>query len=817
VDLTSPSTLLEAWVLVPALVVAASAALGLLLARVTATDLGALTLPAGFLAGVAVTSVLLSLGLSGKLSVAAVAALAVAGVLLAVLDVRRRGGLPPIGAAAIWPAAAFVLAYGIALAPIVGSGHSGMLGYQMYDDPAVHITLVENIAQHNARVDHPFQDSFHAATRDLEAGYPLGSYAWPLFGRVVTGADVFNLWVPLGAVVLAMMALVAYAILRTLTMPRAFAAAGGTLVGVGYLVYAYHAQGAMKEVLMPLAVYGAVALAARALERPAGRWSLIPAAVAATAAIADLGAGGLAWIAPVALAVAGILVWRARRARSYAPLAPLAAPAALGILLGLPIALRTVSFFRASSGRIGNPREFANLFGAVPFREAFNIWLAHDYRLSVADAGSLSELGVWFAGAFCVLGGAWALRRRDFAIPLALLAGFAAVVIITPQSSIYYDAKTYVAVAPALGLATVAGVYGLYRGGRIRRVLGLAAAALLAIGVVTSDAYVYEGAWVTPQFRFEELAHVADRTRGQGPLLVNDFEEWAPYILRDSRPWVEKGLRSPFKLFRYPGNHEPVRPLDLDDYQPQHLETFPLILERKTPYGSRPPANYTQVFETDRYRLWRRAGRAPRMHVAFGTDGAVGTFPLTCRSGVPRGAETRALFAAARRLHASVRAAVGPSPPIVAVVPKSWVSYRVVPLFKPAAFISMIGGSGSGVVDAAPGRYYVWIAGSMGPGVAVWQRSVGQPSYGWVGYASNDMGLPALWQPVGVTELHGRTMVHVSWTRRPWWKASSRHPNVIGPLVFTRADDRARIVDVPASRASSLCGKRLDWLELPPA
>jgi hypothetical protein len=104
----------------------------------------------------------------------------------------------------------------------------------------------------------------------------------------------------------------------------------------------------------------------------------------------------------------------------------------------------------------------------------------------------------------------------------------------------------------------------------------------------------------------------------------------------------------------------------------------------------------------------------------------------------------------------------------------------------------------------------------MGPGVAVWERPVDQIRGMRIGYAANDMGLPALWQPIAVADLQHRTIVHVSWVDRSWWKASSRHSNVIGPLVFTRVGDRARVVDVPASRVSTLCGKRLDWMELLP-
>src|SRR5438067_3983107 len=372
--------------------------------------------------------------------------------------------------------------------PLAGTGYSATLCCLLIGDPAAHITLVEEIAQHSAHVDHLVQDSVHAATRDLEAGYPLGSYAWPLFGRVLTGVDVFHLWTPLSAVVLALMALVAYAILRMLTAPRAYAAAAGTLVAVGYLMYSYHVQGGTKEVLMPLAVYATVALAALALERPLTRRSLLPAAVAAGAAVADLGYGGLAWVGPVGLVVVGVLVWRAWRAGSIAGLGPLVPPAALALVLVLPTVLRTVSFFNVSRGTITSA--IGNLVGAVPFREAFNVWLAHDYRLPPMDAAGLSPFGVWLAGAFCVIGGVWALRRRNLAIPLALLAGLGAVVIVTPRSSIYYDAKTYVAAAPALALASAAGVLAFARAGGALRIVGIAAAALLAAGAIASDAYV---------------------------------------------------------------------------------------------------------------------------------------------------------------------------------------------------------------------------------------------------------------------------------------------------------------------------------------
>lgn len=799
--------------LVPALVVVTSAGMGWLLARVTRTELGALTIPAGFLTGIAVSTALLSIGLSGKLTTVAMALIALAGAVVAVLDVRRRGRLPRPGAAVAWPALALAVAYLLALSPLIGSGRSGVLGYFMNDDTAVHVTLVDQIAEHDAGAHEPRRDAIHAATRDLELGYPLGSYAWPLFGRVVTGVQAFHLWSPLSALTLAFMALVAYAILRDLVLPRALAAAGGTLVGVGYLVYAFHAQGGAKEVLMPLAVCAAAALAARALEGQMHPASLVPATIAVAAAIANLGYGGLAWVAPLAAAVLVVFAVRARRARSYAVLWPLALPAALAVVFGLPALLRTLDFFSASESTLEDQGAIANLFGAVPFREALNVWLAHDYRLPRADVAGLTDVATWVAAALCVAGALWTLRQRRLAIPLALFASFAAILIVAPRSSVYYDAKTYVAVAPALGLATVAGLAWAVRRGGVARVAGLVAAGLLAAGVIASDAYVYSGVWITPRYRFDELARVADRTKGQGPLLVNEFEEFAPYILRDSEPWIDYGFRNPSVHKGYFPQH---RGLDPDDYTLRRLARFRYILVRKDPYGSRPPSNYAPVMETTRYRLWRRTGPQPAFHVPLGSDGFHGAATLECRRGRPRNAYARFAFGLARRFHLPLRAALGPPKPIVAVEPGNWIDYRVIRMFRPRYSISAFGGSASQSVDVRPGRYEVWIQGTMGPGVEIWERPTDQPTFGKVGTASDDVGTATQWHPVNVAPFESRAQVHTTQPGHAWWRAGAKHANVIGRVVLTReGQEVARVIDLPSERAASLCGRRLDWIELP--
>ena len=449
-DLRSPLNAPPAWALAPLPVVVASAALGWGLGLLGGSSLGALTVPAGFCAGIALMTLCLTIGFSGKLTVAVAAVCAVGALVLATVRLRRRGGLRRAGRVRLrdpslaWPGSAALFAYAIALAPVAGSGHSGVLGYVLNNDPSVHITLIEALVDGPAHPSQLQADSFHHTTAEFAYGYPLGSLPWPLFARVLTGIPAFHLWSPLSALVLALMALVAYDLLRTLEMPRPGAAAAGALVALGHLVYAYHVQGGTKEILLPLTVYATAALTARAFASELGWRSLAPAAVAAAAVLADIGYVGIVWLGPPGLLALIVVGWRARRSGSYRELKALGAFAAIALAVALPIALRSVDFFKGASSLIANPAAIGNLYLPIGLNRTLNVWLAHDYRFATADAPFFSAVGIWLAGAMAVAGCVYALRRRNLGIALALVAGWAGVAIVTPRASIYFGAKTLV-------------------------------------------------------------------------------------------------------------------------------------------------------------------------------------------------------------------------------------------------------------------------------------------------------------------------------------------------------------------------------------
>jgi hypothetical protein len=173
--------------------------------------------------------------------------------------------------------------------------------------------------------------------------------------------------------------------------------------------------------------------------------------------------------------------------------------------------------------------------------------------------------------------------------------------------------------------------------------------------------------------------------------------------------------------------------------------------------------------------------------------------------------------AQARRLHASLRVQFDDTRVAAAVESGNLVLFKPARLPTPQRMAAVIGGALAGEVDLAPGRYVAWIQGSFGPGVGLYVRPASRLGFGLVGIVSNDLGLPDQWHRINVTDIAGRTVVLLLGLQRDWYKTGSRHFNIIGPVVFVPANARRGMADVPPARAGSLCGRRVDWIEIPAA
>jgi len=180
-------------------------------------------------------------------------------------------------------------------------------------------------------------------------------------------------------------------------------------------------------------------------------------------------------------------------------------------------------------------------------------------------------------------------------------------------------AKTLMLTSPSVVLLAWAGVAALQSTGP--RALMRPAAVLLAVvlvgGTAVSDAMQYHSSNLAPSARYDELASLNSRFAGRGPTLFTDFDEYALYELRDLDVGGPDFVYPPPALAAAAGGYG--EPVDLDRIAPAALRSYPLIITRRDPAASRPPAAYSLLWQGSYYQVWvRRRGVSPaHAHVAL--------------------------------------------------------------------------------------------------------------------------------------------------------------------------------------------------------
>jgi hypothetical protein len=390
-------------------------------------------------------------------------------------------------------------------------------------------------------------------------------------------------------------------------------------------------------------------------------------------------------------------------------------------------------------------------------------------------------------------------------VPIGVVSAAIGTAVIASRYSIYFDAKAYQWLAPALGMASAAGVVWLIAARRREiRILGHGTGVLLAAGVAASALSVYSGVWVTPEERFEELTAIAERLDGEGPVLFHEREQYGFYFLRDSQPLEAWGAWQPQRGLRVagPAPSLPKTP-DFDDYEPAFVARYPVLVERRRPGGSLPPANYEVDFETRHYRIWRRTAPAPEIHHALGIDAASGTAALDCAN-----PEAGDLLRRARREDVPVRAAFG-RPETLFVPTTDWiVADRDRGNLE--GFVAGRGGVSLVEPDLEDGTYEVYMQGAVGPGVRFYQGPTP------IADVYGDLGLHDQWHRIGSVRVRGerdRKFLLMGLTRK-WWLAGSARTDLLGTLAFVPTRGEPRIETVADRDLRRLCGRQLDWIEL---
>lgn len=732
----------------------------------------------------------------------AMAVLALAGLLLGrerlravAVGVRERPG------GALMP----MLAYAVAIAPVLLAGRPSFSAFMALSDSAVHLIGADWLLSHGQDYAHLDAATSYGWFIHSYYGTSYPSGADTLFGgsALLLGLPLIWAFQPFNAFMLACAYGPARALARAAGVPGGWASAGALAAVAGALVYAYALIGSVKEMTaLPMLLGSGALLVGHRAWMARGARGVLPLALLLAAGVSALGAAFGVWVIATSLIVLALVIGavRDRALSGRAALALCAAGIGAGAIAALPT-LTEVQGSVQAAGNIASTSNPGNLQGALHAVQALGIWLGDTYKHHPPGAGgTLTDLLIAIAIACCLLGCVQLMRMRAWVLAGWLALLLLAWLLVSISVTTWGAAKTLMLTSPAVVLLAWAGAGWLLevRRGPPVRAAGAAIAVALLVGVLASDALQYRATNLAPSARYRELEDVGSRFAGRGPAVFTDFDEYAMYVLR------RVGIAGPDFVYGPPALAAAARgygtPVELGRVAPAALGAYPLVITRRDPAAPRPPAAYGLIWHGDWYLVWRRSphARPALAHVALpgsraGQCAAIGAL---ASAGSARG----------RTLAAAQRPQLLSAPLLGVRRPPGWGRER-------DALTMRSPGTLRTAVDLPHGGLWdLWLKGQFMPGatVSVDGRAVASPS----GQLSGNSLVPDTLPPVHLALAAGRHAVAVT-RGSPGWGPGEKGSAVLSGVAFAPAGSTPPPLRATASGTwRALCSYDLEWVEL---
>jgi len=694
-----------------------------------------------------------------------VVALALAGLLLS----RSWRRLPRP-----WAPAAAVGVFAVFAAPVVLSGRATFAGYIKLDDTATYLAMTDRVMEHGRSLAGLAPSTYEATlATTLAIGYPTGSLMPLGVGHQLLAYDSAWLYQPYLAFLAAMLALALYAVLGRVVASAPLRAFGAFLAAQPALLYGYALRGGIKEVLGALLLALIGALLPLTLEQERGPRAVLPLAAASAAVVCVLSLPGALWLVPPLGAAAVVVAQRPTRdllirtAWFVGALAVLAIPAFVAAVDWLP--------------RIGAFDQSSNLaqlkgYGPLSGWQLVGIWPVGDFRLDPHDLTPVYVL-IAIAIAAGAAGLWWAWTRRAWAllvyVPTAVVGCFVFVGISSP----WVGGKTLAMASPAVLAAAIAGCGALLASGRLVETSLVVLA--LAVGVIWSNVDQYHDVWLAPRGQLHELETIGRDFAGDGPALMTTYEPYgARHFLRRLDPEGASELRRRFVYLTDGTMLEKGESADIDRIRLDQVLVYRTLVLRRGPAASRPPSPYRLVSSGRYYEVWQLPERPTE----------------TVERRLPLGDVDQA-------------AAVAPCSQIEAL-PGRTLAYAPRPEAISLGAPPLDGTVSVRVTVPVDGVYTAWIAGDWfgDASVAIDGRTIGS--------RRAELNWPGLYTDLGSTPLAaGEHDVEIRYKPGGWRPGSGGKPFSFGPVALSLVSPRDPVSRVPASRAQTLCGRKLDWVE----
>ncbi len=707
-----------------------------------------------------------------------------------------------------WPVATVLIAFLIALAPVLIAGRATFSSFMALSDSAVHMFGADFLIRHGQHYAHlDLRNSYGQFINNYyDTSYPSG--ADTLYGgsSLLLGLPLIWTFQPFNAFMLAIGAGPAWVIARRMGLDGLWAALAALSAVVPALVYAYELFGSVKEITalsMILSLGALVVLHRRWLSGSPVR--VVPFALVLAGGISALGVAFGVWSLVACAVLACVLVGqlRAERRDARGTLGLLAVAAGAVVIAAWPTWIDLPGSIRVAQN-IASTSNPGNLHSPLRGVQVLGVWLGGSYKLDPTGTALTWTHALIALALVCALVGAiHVIRVRAYSLAGWLGLSLLAWVVITESVTTWGEAKAIMLTSPAVVLLAWGGVAALKSVPRAR--LSLTAAGLLAFalagGVLASDFMQYRASDLAPTARYDELASLDSRFAGHGPTLFTDFDEYSMYELRDLDVGGPDFVYPPARVAAAAGGYG--EPVALDRVSPSALLGYPLIMTRRDPAASRPPAAYTLQWQGRYYQVWSRRPGAPAAlaHVTL-----AGSYSAQCaRIGqLARGAPPDTDLTAAE------------SPELIRISlahashPADWGHARE------GLAMSRPGTLSAKFSIPVAGRWEVWVQGQLMPTVELGLDGNRLASIG--GQLSGNSLVPNTTPPI-VVELSAG--VHSLSVRR---SRSGLAPGDDGAAVLDAvfltppgADGGDTLRTAAATRWRGLCGRGYEWVELVPA
>jgi hypothetical protein len=786
--------LLLCWLVAPAGLLLVTVGLSLLVERLTELSLPWSVRPA---LGLAMAMVLAQFGTAteatAKLTLPAILLLGLLGLVLGRRVPTRRPG----GSEAVLAAAVFLLY----ASPFLVIGEATLAGYIKLDDTATWLGITDHVFELGRGVGDLAPSTYQQVLSDYLGGsYPIGSFVPTALMSEISRQDVAFTIQPSMAFAAMVLALLLFDLARRLVAGLSRAVLIAAVSSLASLLVGYYLWGGVKEMYVAALLPLPPLLAGWAAGEGWPRYAWAPLGLGAAAMVVMLGPGGAVLVVPTLLPAA-IVIWCGRGLRKALRIVwPIAA---FSLVLVLPVIFTPNGIFDPLiDSSLTEGSELGNLIGPLNFFQVAGIWPSVDFRFDPHLKPAVIALAaICLVVAVLTAAAATRFGERD-GMPLAgyVFGGAVGALAIAWLGSPWVDAKAMASLSPALLAAALIGIAML--GQRTPFRIEAAVIGILVVGGVAWSAWLaYQGVWFAPRSHLTELEEIGDRFAGEGPALDTEVTIYGPrHFLRKLDAVGASDNRGQEVGLTRGGVPEKGEYVDLDEIEPAELDTYALLVVRRSAAESRPPANFALAYQTDHYDVWRRRPSPGTLieHLPLGTDLDAGDMP-EC-------AEVRRLAEEAGEGGRLVAARVGTPVAIGfedADLPAGWTADW------PYAFAPSGSGTLRNEFEVPGGEYELWLAGSIFGGLEL--RIDGEEVAAERARIDNTGGYERF-GPLRVSP--GKHQLEATYYGAGLDPGSAAEPWAIGPIELVQPDrGDLGLVTVPAAEYRRLCGKRWDWVE----